>query len=121
MSYRQVNIKSLGVAVLQANTLNAVIDPAAMYIGRVQVVRLLIRETTPWNVCAVDSTIRQRCDKRVTDINHAHRGDITHSPRASLTLVSCSQTQTDAQGYRPRCYTASDKALRVSLGLATRD
>ena len=50
MSYRQVNIKSLEVAILQANTLNAVIDPAAaMYIGRVQVVRLLIRKTTAWN------------------------------------------------------------------------
>ena len=45
---------------------------------------------SPWNVCVVDSTIRQRCDKRVTDINHEHRGDITHSPRASLTLVQTS-------------------------------
>ena len=43
-----------------------------------------------------------------------------------VNVVSHSQTQTDAQGLiacsiSAHAYTASDKALRVSLGLATRD
>ena len=43
-----------------------------------------------------------------------------------VNVVLSSQTQTDAQGLiacsiSTRAYTASDKALRVSLGLATRD